>query len=407
MLKVLGVGAASVAAFFVVFVVVFYVSFPGDAVAERVRWQVQDASKGKYNLDLASTSPALFGLGGDAPKLSQTVGKTSKVVLAVDEASVTTGPLQLLWLLIGQDAVISANLARGEGDIDVDVVLGRGEDGVVPRGARVEGALPLGVLPSMGGFSLVGTGEVLIEADLSWVDGPGQANGRIAITGQDLVIEGLASEDGSLDGLLANFEGLPAPVRVLEIVLDVEDGKATVKTGRLESDLVEIDITGDLTLNDDLARSRVKLSLVGRLGEALEAWPGAGLIKGSQSAALWKDGAYHYTWSGVVDRLGAPRPDRERASRVPPKEPAAGGVTPPSRSAPTATRAPKGRSVPASERLDPKSALRGRDAQDDLPELDEVEPEVEDELELIEEVEGPEADFAIPPDEGEEFSGEE
>jgi hypothetical protein len=51
--------------------------------------------------------------------------------------------------------------------------------------------------------------------------------------------------------------------------------------------------------------------------------------------------------------------------------------------------------------------LRGRDAQDDLPELDEVEPEVEDELELIEEIEGPEADFAIPPDEGEEFSGEE
>ena len=389
-MKILAYIGGSLLWFVVVFFAVFLLTWPSGAVTERVRYEVQSGSDGAYALELAGVRPTFVGARLVEPALLSRSGDAVRELLAVDSARVSTGVMDALRLgLLGGEGDIAIRLKDGAGKIDATVSLVRDET-VEVRGVEVDGAIPLSVIPPMGGASLLGGGEIEIDAYLSWEGGLSKSNGRISLDGSGLRIDGIASDDEMIAGFLDGFEGLPAAIDQLEIELDIDDGKAVVKRGRLLSDLINLDIDGEVTLADDVTKSRVRLQLVFELGQVIEDSSGAALIKGLLKTALWADGKYHYTWSGVLGRLRAPRAERERAKRTPARRPTTStGRTQPTRPSKTAAEPRPSRATnppPPSKRRGQLATDAEEDELEDLEDLEDLEEEL-DEEDLEEELE--------------------
>ncbi len=388
MLKKVGFALGALVWFGVVFVAVLYVTFPSDAASERARYEVQTQSQGDYELELSGIRPAFVGLTAQEPTLlSVPRSGQARAMMSLDGLTLRAGLFDAIRLGLGGEGAVHAVLSRGGGDIDASVEVSRDGNEVAVRGVEIAGAVPLSALPPMGGISLLGEGELDLESELSWAGGLGKADGFLKIEGRDLTLVGLASEDGSAEQLLEGFEGLPAAVSRLVIDMDVVSGKATVRKGRIDSDLVNVEIGGDVTLSDDIGRSRVRLSLVVELGPSLDGWIGADLVKQTQKAALWKDGKYHYTLSGVLSRLGAPRAERERTAsraRTPTASPAATPSKPVARSTPvTSSARDRDANPPAADQARGRLAAAREKAARAMEEEDDEEMDLEDELDEL------------------------
>ena len=108
------------------------------------------------------------------------------------------------------------------------------------------------------------------------------------------------------------FEFGPIQIRDLDLEFDLDEGKLEVDKGRLISDQITMNLTGDMALDDELGRSRMRFKLVlSELGDQIA--PFASFM----NRAKWDDEKYHYSVSCRVSRLSGRcfRPERQRSAR--------------------------------------------------------------------------------------------
>lgn len=302
-MKRLGFVVAGLAWFLLVFLVALRVTFPTDSLVERARYEVQAQSGGQLALEVASVGPWWAGVRATGVDLYR-VGETEPVFHA-DVARARVAPTSLFG-----SPRIHGRLRFGEGSIDLRTRLDRTERGYLPGELEVEAeGFPISALPPIQGGRFVGTiavegtGGLDLDVDLSAPEGMSKAEGRASLYGRDLVVEELTGTGA----ILQSFEVLPLTIDELDLALDVTQGKARVVRGRIGSSLANLQVSGDVTLQDDLARSRFRLQAVLDLGE------GAERFAGFLSDAKWSDDRYHYTISGTWPP--SIRAERERGAR--------------------------------------------------------------------------------------------
>ena len=308
-MKKLLCGLSGLLWFGLVFVVSFFFTFPDDDAALWARWQVQEQTDGAYELSLSSLS--LHGLGGvrgqdvtfyevekrRARRGDEKENSEKKELFSADRVQ---GRVGLLSALRGRPS-FDGSVRLGAADIDISGILEQVEDQFQVRKITIKAdALPLESFPAISGTRMLGTGTIDLEIDLSAPEGLSKANGKIVVSGRDLEVT-LSSPGNFLDGFG------PFHISEIEIRIDVTEGKARVTDGRLVSDQFEIEIDGEVALQDEITRSSVKMGLVvAQLGEQFQ--PFQGFLRD----AKWDNDTYHYSLRGTLGRLGAPRPEREK-----------------------------------------------------------------------------------------------
>lgn len=314
----------------------FWASFPSQAVADRLSYEVATRSGGAWELQVGSVAPWWYGLSAKQVVLSS-VDRIQKdamptPVFFADTAGVRVSPWSLLKLspaplLMGYIGMDSATL---------DFAL---------RGAMREGALSLrslkldasnipvldmlGLIGAGGDGGTTATGGVDVAVDLQLPNGLGKADGEISLKGNQIQIEKVTS---TLIGW--NQMEVNTPIEDLSVQMAVEGGDATITDGVLSSPLVNAKLTGSIALDDNPARSKLDVGAVVELGE----WEGTplanfrGLVEGALRSARFPDGSYHYKVEGHLGHLsfGDFRPEREASSRSLTRPVTSTGGVPPS-----------------------------------------------------------------------------
>jgi len=305
MMNRLQLGATASALGFVAFTVAMHVHFPSDAVVERARWEIQEASGGSYALEAESASWWMPGgvtftdavlLSVDQPTRRQSLDDVPPVGGSpLFRADTLSARLALLPLIGGERilqfaAEIWGGKLEGElGETDSHRLVKLHTDGIDLSGVPIEGEE----------WSIDARGMLRIDADLEIAtqrgkDSPPNA-GAILIEIDDFIID--SSSVMGMDLMAAEFS---------EAVLELEmDGKkAKVERGRFESDLIDLTIDGNVNMsNSDPDRWRLRLELTFTLGEELDRMASLlPMLKKSRA----EDGTFHMmctgTWGNPICR---------------------------------------------------------------------------------------------------------
>jgi type II secretion system protein N len=298
------------------FVLVFWLTFPSGAIVNRIRHEVRGASDGDHDLRLASVAPRWLGLAAADIVAYRRAGDAVEPFLGMDALSLTVAPFSLI-----RAPRVAASAVLESGRLDVEATLGGLR---TPRPQSVFAhaeALPVEDLLAIvrGGGTDVPvqlTGALNADVDLTLGEGASKATGRVALTGDDLVLASFASPQfGELS--------LDAAISTLDLALRLADGVARIDRGVLRTSLMDVDIDGEIALDDRLSRSTLDLRLV----VTLKDWEGTplgtfrSLIEGQMAPAKGSDDRYHYTAKGALGRFGLNdlRPDRSRARASAPR----------------------------------------------------------------------------------------
>jgi type II secretion system protein N len=286
-----------------VFIGVFRATFPSDALAERARLAVSDATGGSIDLDIGSVSPAWIGVRGHDVVLSTVSGDTATPVLAIERVRAVTG---LLSALRGAPRV-SGDARFGDGRLDFDATLAADDAG--QYGAEqiqvTSSGFPIAALPPVLGTRIVGDGTLDLIVDVDAAEGLRTAAGELRLSGSNLQINELSGGFGSLAG---TFGVVPATIAELDFDFDIVEGKAQVARLVIDSTLALVEGTGDITLQQRLLASRVRIDLV------IEPREGLSRLESTMRAARWNDGKYHYRISGTLGNMSL-NPQSERRAR--------------------------------------------------------------------------------------------
>ena len=101
--------------------------------------------------------------------------------------------------------------------------------------------------------------------------------------------------------------GLDVPISEMVLVAEVRDGKATVQRGLVDSELLKVEIKGDITLREPIDRSQVDLTFI-----ITDVSPDVGMLEMALAPGKQDDG-YHYTFRGMLGRA-AFRPARSSST---------------------------------------------------------------------------------------------
>lgn len=286
-----------------VFLVTLRLTFPSEAVADRLAYEVQKGSGGQYELQLRDLSPWRLGATADAIRLFRHApgGGEPTLAFAADSARVKVGA----WSLLRRQPRLTGTVRIGSGDVDFVVSTGAGGAGPVLHELLLEAPkLPLADVAMLAGADLEGTGSVNLQVRLLAPEGFGKADGQVTITGRDLRITRLDLSSAGVPDL-----GMEIPIQDLELTLDVKAGKATITRGNVRTGLGSLRVEGEINLRDDLASSILNIGLlVGDLGEELK--PFQGFL-----GTPWRDGKFHYRCTGSFERSNC-REERERDRNV-------------------------------------------------------------------------------------------
>ncbi|MBM4391625.1 MAG: type II secretion system protein GspN [Deltaproteobacteria bacterium] len=271
-----------------------YMAFPSEKAAEYAEWRVHSAND-DYALEVGGVHPWwLPGVAADdvtfytvkkARRKKDQEGPTLErvQVLQLDRLAVRA---QLLPLLLGKTAVsYQAELLGGS----IDGAFARSDTAMELEFEIDE--LDLGAAP--------------IEKDDLSVSLLGTLSGKA-----DLVLD---TEDvkASTGGLELSFDGLKlgAGSKVMGIELpavsfstagvklEVQQGKLEVIEGKFDGDLIDMELSGDISLNKKLERSRNRLELVVTLPEDLDKLASiAPPLKRSRD----EEGGFHFSIGGTV-----------------------------------------------------------------------------------------------------------
>jgi len=299
------------------FVVTWYVTFPSQAVIDRLAYEVQEGSDGEYALTAGSASPWWAGVSlSDVVLMSvDETGKGTPILLA-DSVSARTA----VGSVIGGGLPVHAVIDVGGSPIVLDAELDRSQN--PPALQRIDAEAPELTVAAVSamleplGARMSGEGNLDVMVDLEIGKKADDHDGRMKITGRDLKLS-LVVPDPLSGG---DFEIDDMDVDEIELVMDVKNGRAELRRGKIVSSLGTFDVDLALTLNDRFNRSRMSGTMVmSDLGGDLATFEPA------FAAAKWDDGKYHYRISCGLNRLsgGCIRPERQRTSRPTPRAPSA------------------------------------------------------------------------------------
>lgn len=271
-------------AFFLGSVVIgVYLTFPWDALEERLTLQLSETTG--WEIDAEELRPSwltgvqIRGLSVRPPEASE--------ALVLDEVVARARLLSLMTGNLGG----SAWLPLGRGELDLAVARGSESTSVQAEAESVE----LGLVP---GFAVLTglplTGVVDLEADVT-LDrkDSSKSSGRVHLVGSDLELgEG---------GKVGNYP-LPAlRLGSLDWTIDVEEGRAEIPRQEIRGGDVDLDVEGTVDLAAPFERTTLNLTVAFRptpefLGEnpLIEA-----LLKNIERAKS-PDGFYSYAVSGSV-----------------------------------------------------------------------------------------------------------
>ena len=358
-----------------VFVLGITLSFPSELAAERLTWEIDEATDGAWRVEADSVRP--WRLSGaklaNARVLSMPDTKAGADALPsmVLQSPDLAGRLELLPLLSGGQVLsLAAELYGG-------TLSGRvGQTGSGSVVDLVGQDIDLSLYPFDGeSFSADVSGLLSLAIDLA-VDAEEveKSEGQVEIE-----IDGLALSELSVMGL--SFDQ-SADFSEAVLKLEVSDGDAKVKKGSFESDLITLEIDGDVGLSSPLERSRLNLSVQIKLADELDNM--AKLLPDFKRARD-EDGTYHFKVSGSVQR---PRFAEDRSKLRSSRSTGRSTSRAPTKRAPTRTtsrtaRGDDGDKEGALERLrarrdDRRDRIRARD-DGDRP--DERGPDEDDEFE--------------------------
>ncbi len=297
--------------FVVAFYVVFRMTFPSSVLIERARFELDQATSGAMGVEIRAVGPWWTGLKARDVVLLDEEGQT---LLKADVARFRVSPFSLL-----SEPRVHAAVQFGKGALEADAVLARTDRGISPTQIRLEAdRFPIGAIPPIrpigsgdrfvpqGTYQIRGTGTLDLAVDLRAASGLSKADGTLRISGRTMNIEDITG----LGELLGGFSVLPLAIDELDLRIEITQGKGRVVLGLIKSSLLTAELQGDITLDDVITRSRLRLQGIVDLGAAMQ--PFAGLL----SSAKWADGRYHYAITGTLGRPSA-APERERASRRP------------------------------------------------------------------------------------------
>lgn len=316
-------GAALIAWLGLVFLLTLRLTFPSEAVADRLAWEVQRTSGGRYELQLRDLVPWRLGASAEAIRVLKHDRRAADgeptLAFAAEEARVEVG----FWSLVRRSPRLTGTVRIGSGDVDFVVATTTGKGGAVLEELQLDAPrLPLADVAVLAGADLEGTGALELEVRMLAPEGLARSDGEATIRGGDLLITKLDLSSMGVPDL-----GMEIPIEDVDIALDLKGGKATVTRGTLRSALATVRLQGAVTLRDDVGASQLDLELiVGDLGEALQ--PFQGFL-----GTPWRDGDFHFRCTGTFDRSNC-RAEREPGPRGDisrPIRPGREGLTPDSR----------------------------------------------------------------------------
>ena len=291
MIQRIGVVAVGFAWAFVLFLCTGWLSFPGDAVAKRVVYEVNNQSRGAYQLELGDLQPWWFGLKTDDLKVFGKAGAdgTNPLLALATDARASASPFSLL----ARTPSVSGSVTLGlDGQVDYAVSTAMDAEGqnlLVTEVHVASESFPVGELlalaPSYEGGA---DGTLALHADIAAPEGMGSANGSVVLRGQRITLTSPVIMDFPL--------GRDVVISDLDIELEVEDGKAKVSRGRLVTDLANADITGNIVLAEPFARSTVDLRIEAELDASMAAM--ATMLKSAEV-----NGKLVWRCNGRIDQL--------------------------------------------------------------------------------------------------------
>ncbi len=275
-----------------VFVLGVTLSFPSEAASERLTYEVDKATDGGWRLETDGVRPwRVSGARLSGARLLSVakarLGEPPPPNLLL-QASDLAARLELLPLLSGGQVVaLDGSLYDGS-------VTGRvGTTGTGSVVDLVGHDLDLSLYPfDFESFSADVTGVLQFEVELL-VDAEEleASEGHVELEIDGLDLSALSVMGLSLDQSASFTEAV--------LKLEVADGDAKVKKGSFESDLVSIEIDGDVGLVSPLERSRLDLELTVKLADELDNM--AKLLPDFKRARD-EDATYHFKVSGTVQR---------------------------------------------------------------------------------------------------------
>ncbi len=310
----LGLGASALG--MVVFTVAMHVHFPGDAIVERARWEIQNASGGDYALEASGarwwmpggvtfTDASILSIDNKRRTRGAEDGVTGKPMFQADSASVRLALLPLLrgTQVIQYAAEVYGGMLSGEfGESTTHRLITVHTDGLDLSRIPIEGEE----------WSVDAKGMLKIDADLAIATEKGKkapdSEGSVLIEIDNFVIEN--SRMMGMDLVAAEFSEA-----VLE--LKMKGKKAEVERGRFESDLIDLTLGGHINMGaSDPDRWRLRIELTFTLGESLDTM--ASMLP-NMKRARGEDGTYHMlctgTWGSPVCREDRSKVRGERPSR--------------------------------------------------------------------------------------------
>nr|MBA2320362.1 type II secretion system protein GspN [Deltaproteobacteria bacterium] len=275
-----------------VFLVTWVLTFPGRAVADRAAAEVLTWSAGRSVLEMGDIGPWWVGLRATDVRLydhdPRKPDLPSTLKFAADKVRARVSP----WGLLGGNWNVTAALISGETTIDVAVTIRMDEERskgwtttrawVSSPNARLEDVSMLAPLP------MVMNGLVDLALDLTGEGGMRTAAGKASIVGKGLSITEL-----TLEGM-GDLGFGEIGIDVLDLELEVEEGRARFVKGEISGPMFDAEIGGDITLRDEPGRSNLRVTAVVEARGEMEKYAAFA------GEARWADGKMHFVCTGYV-----------------------------------------------------------------------------------------------------------
>ena len=290
-----------------------HLTFPDDAALRWLGYQVQDATRSEWGIQADDLDLYLLsGASLDNATLMQI--KKPRFRRGQEEQPAEVSPflhmetlrarLELLPLIRrGIMVAYSADLYGGNLSGEAGEVSGVRR--LVAEGSEID----LSKIAFAGEDWTLDLGGLLsVDADVSLdTEAIKKSEGFARLRIDKLVLQG-----GEFSGF--KLEPMTFTESVLEF--EIENGVAKVTKGHFASDLLEATVSGEITLNKDLRRCRLRLNFVLTLSDTLDK---LARFAPTMSDARAEDGTYHFIMAGSPG-LARPRADRMGARGGPGSE---------------------------------------------------------------------------------------
>lgn len=293
-----------------VFVAVFWATFPSSALVDRLAYEVQKSTDGQYALRAGSAG--LWGAGLSLSNVTMYQLNEEQIAVPMLRAESVSASTSLLSAF-GTTHPVSATIDLGQDVVQIDALIDREMPSALSELDIDAPAIPVSALSDLLrplGMDLKGSGSLAVDLDAELGEKVADYDARLRVETPGMTLGITVPVPG-----LGDLELNDISVSEIDLVLDVSNGKAKVKRGRIVTSMVEIELDLDTQLKSPLENSRLRGSAVlSGLSFPEEFKSAQSFAESAMANAKWDDGKYHYRVSCAMRRLDAScfRPDRQR-----------------------------------------------------------------------------------------------